>query len=156
MASLKDWTAIGTAASRDPDDERLMRKGSRVNNALLSRRDFLRATAAAGLAAGATVPQKRNIDGHSFLPQIQGRKGDPRKWIYCWYARGGKAKAAKVFARNRQYKLYASGKFYDVREDPIEKHPLKPGALADAAARARDLLQSALDRYKDARPQRLR
>ena len=128
-------------------------KGGRVCTDLVDFSDVLPTLCE---AAGATVPQKRNIDGRSFLPQVQGRKGDPRKWIYCWYARGGKAKAAKVFARNRQYKLYASGQFYDVREDPIENHPLKAGALADDAARARDLLQSALDRYKDARPQRLR
>ena len=128
-------------------------KGGRVCTDLVDFSDVLPTLCE---AAGAPVPQKRNIDGHSFLPQVQGRKGDPRKWIYCWYARGGKAKAAKVFARNQQYKLYASGKFYDVPEDPTENHPLKPGALADNAARGRDLLQSALDRYKDARPQRLR
>jgi arylsulfatase A len=105
-------------------------------------------------AAGVGVPEALAIDGRSFLPQIKGREGNPRDWIYCWYSRSGKSKKAKVFARTRRYKLYASGTFYDVAEDPLEKHPLgdKAADLSDEAERARAMLEGVLKRYADARP----
>jgi len=108
-------------------------------------------------AAGAGVPEKLAIDGRSFLPQVRGKEGNPREWIYCWYSRGGKDKKAKVFARTRRYKLYRRGQFYDVAADPKEKHPLgdKAADLPAETKRARQVLRAALDRYKDARPERL-
>ncbi|GAG03110.1 unnamed protein product, partial [marine sediment metagenome] len=40
-------------------------------------------------AAGVAVPGELGVDGRSFLPQVKGREGNPRKWIYCWYSRSG-------------------------------------------------------------------
>jgi arylsulfatase A len=129
-------------------------KGGRVLDDLVDFSDVLPTLCE---AAGVEVPEKLDIDGRSFLPQIQGREGNPREWIYCWYSRSGKRDKAKVFARTRRYKLYSSGRFYDVAEDPLEKHPLadKPAALPAEARRARAMLQGVLDRYADARPARL-
>ena len=32
--------------------------------------------------AGAKLPEGVVLDSHSFLPQIRGEKGSPRKWVY--------------------------------------------------------------------------
>src|SRR6185295_17734664 len=42
--------------------------------------------------AGAKLPDKIKIDGHSFAPQLHGEKGHPREWIFIelaqmWYVR---------------------------------------------------------------------
>lgn len=102
------------------------------------------------------VPQELNIDGRSFMPQLRGKKGNPREWIYCWYSRDGNSRKAKEFARNQRYKLYRTGKLYDIRTDVPENKNLPTGNLDREARRIRTLLQEALDRYKNARPPALR
>ncbi|MBN1342893.1 MAG: sulfatase-like hydrolase/transferase [Phycisphaerae bacterium] len=101
-------------------------------------------------AAGVKVPVELKIDGRSFLPQLRGEEGRPREWYYCWFAHQGRLRGE--FAANQRYKLYRTGDFYDLANDPDEKHPLKVGSLEGEAAAAAKVLQSALDRYKDARP----
>jgi arylsulfatase A len=105
--------------------------------------------------AGVDVPDELAIDGRSFLAQIRGEKGDPRKWTYCWYSRSGKAASAKVYARTQRYKLYSSGKMYDIPADPEEKSPLADNALSDEAGTVRAMLQGVLDKYANARPAEL-
>jgi len=107
-------------------------------------------------AADVDVPASLSIDGTSFLPQLRGETGNPREWIYCWYSRSGNETKAKVFARNQRYKLYATGDFHDVRADVLEQMPLQDGDLSEDARRTRGMLQRVLDRYRDARPPRLR
>ncbi len=106
-------------------------------------------------SAGISVPDELDIDGHSFWPQLVGKKGNPRDWIYIWYARDGKL-PAQEFARNQRYKLYRTGEFYNVAEDRLEKNALKAGQLNAAEKKVRQMLQKALDRYEDARPEKLR
>ena len=65
-----------------------------------------------------------DIDGRSFLPQLKGEKGKPRKWIYSWYSRGGNIKDARVFARNHRFKLYDTGEFYEIPKDYDELNAL--------------------------------
>ena len=60
-------------------------------------------------ATGIDVPGSLATDGRSFLPQLQGKKGTPREWIYCWYSRGGGPRAEE-WARTRRYKLYQIGR----------------------------------------------
>lgn len=103
-------------------------------------------------AAGVPVPAELKIDGHSFLPQIKGEKGTPREWTYCWFSQNGGPKASKEFARNQRYKLYADGSFFDMSADPLEQKALDSTALTADARAAHQLLQSALDQYKNARP----
>jgi arylsulfatase A len=94
-------------------------------------------------ASAMAVPEELKIDGRSFLPQLRGERGHPRDWIYSRHA-------GKRWARNQRYKLYATGEFYDIKNDALESHPLsEPSA---EAAQIRSLLQDALNRYKDARP----
>ncbi|MBM3876444.1 MAG: arylsulfatase [Verrucomicrobia bacterium] len=109
-------------------------------------------------AAGAEVPAALQIDGRSFLPQLRGEKSTRREWIYSWYSpRQGAELAVKEFAFNHRFKLYRTGEFFDIEKDAAEKNPIdaKTGRLDGDAAAAVKLLQSALDRYRDARPARL-
>ncbi|MEM7475704.1 MAG: sulfatase-like hydrolase/transferase, partial [Planctomycetota bacterium] len=104
-------------------------------------------------AAGAKLPEDRPLDGRSFLPQLKGEKGNPRDWIYVWYARNGGPKG-KEFTRNQRYKLYGSGEFYDIKNDVLEKSPLAVAALSEKQSEVKSMLQSALDQYAEARPER--
>jgi len=98
-------------------------------------------------ACGAKPPVQP-VDGVSFLAQLEGKKGNPREWIYSWYdPRPGWAKAEYSLirsARDKRFKLYDDGRFYDIAADELEKNPLPPGA----GGPAREKLQSVLNRYK--------
>ena len=97
--------------------------------------------------ADAELPDGIPFDGVSFAPQLRGEAGTPRDWIYCWYERNGKRDQASRHARDKQFKLYGDGRFYDVTVDPQEASPLR-GTLTDAAAARREALQIVLDRMK--------
>jgi len=118
----------------------------RVSNDLVDFSDFLPTLCD---VAGASVPSALDIDGRSFLPQLLGKKGNPRDWIYSWHSSDGGPKG-REWARNQRYKLYRTGRFYDVGNDVLEKRPLND--LTPETRQIRDMLQKALDRYKDARP----
>jgi arylsulfatase A len=104
-------------------------------------------------AANVKIPASPQLDGRSFLPQLMGNKGNPREWIYQWYARNGGAKGVE-FARNQRYKLYRTGKFYDIATDRLEQNPLKLTEVDPATRLIHRKLKTALDQYSDARPRR--
>jgi len=126
--------------------------GGRVNADLIDSTDFLPTLCE---AAGAELPESLSIDGRSFLPQLLGRVGKPREWIYCWYSRHGGPKATIEFAMSREHKLYSDGTFFNLRDDPFEERPLRTSDLSGAASEAASLLQAAIDQYKNARPAHL-
>lgn len=97
------------------------------------------------------VPDRLAIDGRSFLDSLRGQPGNPREWVYCWFSRNGGAEG-KQWARNRQYKLYADGRMFDVPADPLEQSPLNGADLSAEARSARATLQTVLERYREARP----
>jgi arylsulfatase A len=102
----------------------------------------------------ARLPAGIPFDGVSFAPQLRGETGTARDWIYCWYQRDGKRDKASRHARDRQYKLYATGEMYDVDADPQEKSPLDPQSGDSPVAERRAALQAVLDRMKvDSDPQ---
>lgn len=103
-------------------------------------------------AAGIELPPMLTIDGRSILPQLRGQNGQPREWIYCWYARDGGPQAEFEFARNHDFKLYRDGRIFDLKNDPDERQPLAASHLTAAARAARDVLRAALAKYQDARP----
>ena len=67
-------------------------------------------------AARILPPKELMVDGRSILPQLMGQAGQPREWIYGWYARDGRTNA-KEWVRDKKYKLYLSGELYDVTVD---------------------------------------
>ncbi|MDO8545209.1 MAG: sulfatase-like hydrolase/transferase [Opitutaceae bacterium] len=120
-----------------------------VNRDLIGPVDYLPTLCELG---GANVPADLKIDGRSFRPQLRGQKGQPREWLYSWYARDGGAKPQWEYAMSASYKLYRDGRFFDLTADPFEEKPLAVKALSGRAAAAAQTLQTALDRYTNARP----
>ena len=88
-----------------------------------------------------------DLDGISFLPQLLGEKGNSRDWIYSWFSRNGEADKARVFARNKRYKLYDTGEFYEIPEDYEEQHPLDVSALEAEAREVHKQLNAVLEHY---------
>jgi arylsulfatase A len=82
--------------------------------------------------AGAEVPDSLQIDGLSFLPQLMGKKGKPRKAIFChyWGARGRTPEGARETARNERYVLFDNGDFFDLETDIDQKSPLEMDELS--------------------------
>jgi arylsulfatase A len=101
-------------------------------------------------AGGGSLPENVTIDGRSFLPQLRGKRGNPRDWIFCWYRRNPDSTLYR-FARDKRWKLYDNGKYnragnlYDVPADTLEQNPNPRGP---DAATARRRLQAALDSIK--------
>jgi arylsulfatase A len=87
-----------------------------VNNDLIDFSDFMPTFVE---LAGGLLPEDRAIDGHSFVQQIRGEKGNPRKWAYQEWK-------GKVWIRNKEFKLYENGDLFDMVNDPYEKHPVDP------------------------------
>jgi arylsulfatase A len=107
-------------------------------------------------AAAVKLAAPETLDGRSFYPQLRGEKGNPRPWIYVWYSpRQGADKTIREFAFDQHFKLYRSGKFFDLTKDRDEKTPLAADSLTGDAATAAKALQLALDQFKGARPANL-
>ncbi|MGK0303845.1 MAG: arylsulfatase A [Planctomycetota bacterium] len=97
-------------------------------------------------AAGVIPVVALPLDGRSFLPQLFGKKGNPREWIYCWYSPRGEP--LQVFAYDKKFKLYRTGALFDYRDDPLERRAL----ARDARPVVRSKLRAALKKYESARP----
>ncbi|MCF7847590.1 MAG: sulfatase-like hydrolase/transferase, partial [Kiritimatiellales bacterium] len=92
------------------------------------------------------------LDGRSFWPQCQGKKGNPRKWIFQYYYPKFTAAAEPhgqgingceiVWAQNQHYKLYRDGTLY-ATADRHETKPIAPGKGGERAETARRMLQEA-------------
>lgn len=94
-------------------------------------------------AAQSPLPTNLTLDGQSFLPQISGKQANPRKWVHCYYRRGNEK--AQQWTRTQRYKLYDTGKFFDVSQDRLEKNPLS--TLTPEQKKTRAILQGALDQF---------
>lgn len=119
-------------------------KGS-VNNNLVDFTDFLPTLCD---VANVSIPDSIQLDGKSFYSQLSGKETEARKWVYCWYApREVDHTKAKVFARNKQYKLYRSGEFYDIQLDFEEKKPLSRSSLTKEQSEVYQALDSVIEHY---------
>ena len=110
----------------------------RINEDLIDFTDFMPTLAE---LTGAKLPNVK-IDGSSFAPQLRGMKGTPREWIYSEWRK-------KAWVRNKQWKLYRSGKLYDMVNNPLENSPRQPRWSASTEAKkAKIQLQSIMDNLK--------
>ncbi|NNM06412.1 MAG: sulfatase-like hydrolase/transferase, partial [Gemmatimonadetes bacterium] len=116
--------------------------GGLVLDDLVDTTDFLPTIAA---VTGAQPPQGVHLDGRSFAPQLRGEAGNPREWVFCHYDPQWGNFGRTRFARDQRWKLYDDGRLFDVPADPLEQHPLEPGAGGPEAAGARGRLQVVLD-----------
>ncbi|MGX5853584.1 sulfatase-like hydrolase/transferase [Dyadobacter jiangsuensis] len=100
-------------------------------------------------AANVKVPIGWNTDGTSILPQIKGEKGTPRKWIFSHYqpihSEGANRQSARFF-RDRHYKLYSDGRFFDLRKDIEEKNPIALGKAGTEGEKIRKVFQAEMDK----------
>lgn len=96
---------------------------------------------------GKSVPKTWDTDGTSIFPQIRGKKGVPRKWIFSHYSpnhsEGVNRESARFF-RDRNFKLYSDGRFYDLVKDSEEKSPIKKGKAGAEGEKARALFYAQL------------
>ncbi len=86
-------------------------------------------------AAGVPAPDGYYMDGRSFLPQLRGKSGAPRDWIYFHFEPGGRnQRPAARFVRGKQWKLYDDGRLFDIKADNEEESAFMPDS--DDAERA--------------------
>lgn len=92
---------------------------------------------------GAKLPTDRVLDGRSFAPQLFGKNGQPRDWVYIQLAR-------QWYTREAKWKLNQSGQLFDMSKAPFEE-PMVPGDTQNGEAiAARRRLQAALDKLNPA------
>ena len=71
-------------------------------------------------------------DGLSFLPVLNGKKYDAREMLTIHYDPlwGNNSKRRGRFVRDKRYKLYHDGRFYDIKNDILELSPLDKAKLS--------------------------
>jgi arylsulfatase A len=85
--------------------------------------------------AGVPLPPNLKLDGRSIAPQILGRPGNPRDWVYAQLA-------SDYFIADHRFKLYGDGKFTDITDSPAAEKPVSE--TDEAAMKVRQLLAAAL------------
>lgn len=90
--------------------------------------------------AGAKLPDVK-IDGKSFLPQVKGRAGTPREWVYVQLG-------DKRYARDARWKLTGDGALFDLKNAPFEEIAVSKDADDQDAKAGREKLQAVLDDLK--------
>jgi arylsulfatase A-like enzyme len=93
--------------------------------------------------AGAKLPEKTIIDGHSLAPQWRGQKGQPRTWAFNQLARNW-------YVRETGWKLNQTGELYDMTDAPFTEKLVPADTKDPAAIAARQRLQAALDQLNPA------
>lgn len=80
-------------------------------------------------AVGIELPNRNDLDGIGFWPQVLGNKNEVRDVIYTWYNNNQEYTSDKellVYAFDKNFKRYApsegypEGRFFDLREDRLE------------------------------------
>lgn len=121
-----------------------------ASNDLIDFTDFYPTLAA---AAAISLAEDDPIDGRSFLPQLNGQKGQPRDWVLCHYQPYWNQRSGQ-FVRNERFKLYRDGRYFQVPIDLQESNNLLPGMAGDSGEVARAELASILQRCPPAPPEK--
>lgn len=97
-----------------------------------------------------SVGKTLDWDGVSLVPVFTGEGTRKKDYIYCYYSRDGDRGKASEHVRDREFKLYANGRFHHTGDDPREKTDLSR-SLADSpkAAEAHARLKKALDHHRE-------
>jgi arylsulfatase A len=112
----------------------------KASNDLIDFSDYMPTFAA---LAGAKLPDDRPIDGHDFSPQIKGKKGNPREWVYVELT-------GRWYARSQGWKLNRNGELFDMSEAPFVEKPVPADTTDPKAIEARKQLQAVLDKLNPA------
>ncbi|MCX6172778.1 MAG: sulfatase-like hydrolase/transferase [Flavobacterium sp.] len=109
-------------------------EAGKVNDLLIDSSDILPTFAD---LAGAKLPTKNVIDGRSFLPQLLGKKGNPREWIFIELGN-------KWYVREAKWKLNREGELFDMSNAPFEENLVTDIKTNKEASQAHDRLQKVL------------
>ena len=109
-------------------------EAGKVNDLLIDSSDILPTFAD---LAEAKLPTKNVIDGRSFLPQLLGKKGNPREWIFIELGN-------KWYVREAKWKLNREGELFDMSNAPFEEKLVTNYAENKEASAAYSRLQIAL------------
>jgi len=109
-------------------------EAGKVNDLLIDSSDILPTFAD---LAGAKLPTKNIIDGRSFLPQLLGKKGNPREWIFIELGN-------KWYVREAKWKLNREGELFDMSNAPFEEKLVTDIKTNKEASQAHDRLQKVL------------
>ena len=116
-------------------------EAGRVSDALIDFTDFLPSLAE---VAGAAVPDDREIDGRSFVPILRGDVRETRQWVFMDFRPRFPGMPEATWIRDRRFKLYDDGRFFDVEHDVAEATSLEVEGLSGASASAHAALVAAL------------
>lgn len=116
-------------------------QAGRVSDALVDFTDFLPSLAE---VAGAAVPDDRIIDGKSFVPVLAGAGQGVREWVFTDFRPRFPGIPEVTYIRDRRFKLYGDGRFFDIESDVAEAAPLDVDALSEPASAAHVALGGAL------------
>lgn len=94
------------------------------------------------------LPQKLIIDGKSFYSRLSGKKGDPREWVYCYYTQNGNPQKAKRYAQDKVWKLYDTGAFYNIVNDPVEEKAIDINTQSPAIKESYIQLKAVINKMK--------
>jgi arylsulfatase A len=89
--------------------------------------------------AGASAPEDVPLSGHSFATSLTGRGQTARQWSYA------EGRSQRCFVRTQRYKLYSSGEFFDMCQDPGEEHPLAENQLTEQQGGVHAMLRRAIE-----------
>lgn len=110
-------------------------KPGQVTGDLVDASDFLPTIAE---IAGASPPADVHLDGQSFASRILHNEPAPRSWAFAEHM-------GNYFVKDRRWKLYKNGQFFNVENDPDEKSPLATDRLEGSVAGAFKRLSQARD-----------
>ncbi|HBO51224.1 MAG TPA: arylsulfatase [Planctomycetes bacterium] len=113
----------------------------KVSNALVDFSDILPTLAD---TAGAELPSGELYEGVSLVPLLRGKPFSGRKSIYCWYHRNGLRGKESQHSRNQDFKLYSTGRYFNVTGDLFEKKPINISSLTGSGLTAYNALKIAL------------
>ena len=112
----------------------------RVSHTLIDATDLLPTFAD---LTGAALPSKNVLDGRSFLPEILGKKGNSRDWIFMELGN-------KWYVRDARWKLTRENELFDMSNSPFEEKLVKNYTEDKEASDAFKRLKAVLDNLNPA------
>jgi len=93
--------------------------------------------------ADAKMPEGILFDSRSFTPQLRGKKGTPREWIFVQLGE-------KWYVRDQGFKLTQSGELFDMDDAPFAEKALATDLMNQVTTAAQKRLQVVLDNLNPA------
>ncbi|CAL1516794.1 Ulvan-active sulfatase [Chitinophaga sp. MM2321] len=95
--------------------------------------------------AGKEKPADFHTDGTSFYGQLLNKKNAAKRdWVFCAYdPKWGSFKPA-TWIQDKQWKLYQTGEFYDLQQDPEEKYAIQTTNLTPREMAGKEKLKQQL------------